>query len=89
MLGWWNTSAAPTKSPTNHLLPNHWCPGGPGGHGLRGSAGPLHVAGHVARISPPASTLRDDVLYSVAVALDPPPEGFRLGMSAEVRIVTE
>ena len=49
----------------------------------------MHVAGHVARISPPASTLGDDVLYTVVVALDPPPEGFRLGMSAKVRIVTE
>ena len=88
MLGWWNTSAAPTKS-LKPLLCLPLVSRRGGRHGLRGSAGPVHVAGHVARISPPASTLGDDVLYTVVVALDPPPEGFRLGMSAKVRIVTE
>jgi len=49
----------------------------------------VHVAGHVARISPPASTLGDDVLYTVVVALEEQPEGLRLGMSVEVEIATE
>jgi len=46
------------------------------------------VPGQVARISPLASTVGGDVVYTVVVALEEQPEGLRLGMSVEVEIVT-
>ena len=49
----------------------------------------VDVRGRVARISPLASTLGGDVVYSVVVDLDEQPEGMRLGMSVEVEIATE
>ena len=47
------------------------------------------VPGRVARISPLASTVGGDVVYTVVIALDEQPEGLRLGMSVEVEIATE
>jgi len=47
------------------------------------------VPGQVARISPLASTVGGDVVYTVVVDLDEQPEGLRLGMSVEVEIATE
>ena len=47
------------------------------------------VPGRVARISPLASTVGGDVVYTVVVDLDEQPEGLRLGMSVEVEIATE
>ena len=49
----------------------------------------VDVPGRVARISPLASTVGGDVVYTVVIALDEQPEGLRLGMSAEVEIATE
>jgi HlyD family secretion protein len=49
----------------------------------------VDVPGKVARISPLASTLGGDVVYTVVIALDEQPEGLRLGMSVEVEIATE
>jgi len=49
----------------------------------------LDVSGRVAHISPLASTLGGDVVYTVVVDLDQQPEGLRLGMSVEVEISTE
>jgi len=48
----------------------------------------VDVPGQVARISPLASTVGGDVVYTVVVALEEQPEGLRLGMSVEVEIVT-
>jgi hypothetical protein len=48
----------------------------------------LDVPGRVARISPLASTLGGDVVYTVVIALGEQPEGLRLGMSVEVEIAT-
>jgi HlyD family secretion protein len=47
------------------------------------------IPGRVARISPLASTVGGDVVYTVVVDLDEQPEGLRLGMSVEVEIATE
>jgi HlyD family secretion protein len=47
------------------------------------------VPGRVARISPLASTLGGDVVYTVVIALEEQPEGLLLGMSVEVQIVTD
>jgi HlyD family secretion protein len=47
------------------------------------------VPGRVARISPLASTLGGDVVYTVIIALEEQPEGLLLGMSVEVEIATE
>jgi multidrug efflux pump subunit AcrA (membrane-fusion protein) len=49
----------------------------------------VDVTGRVARISPLASTLGGDVVYTVVVDLDEQPDGVRLGMSVEVEIATE
>jgi len=49
----------------------------------------VDVPGRVARISPLASTVGGDVVYTVVIALEEQPEGLRLGMSVEVEIVTE
>jgi HlyD family secretion protein len=49
----------------------------------------VDVPGRVARISPLASTVGGDVVYTVVIALEEQPEGLRLGMSAEVEIATE
>jgi HlyD family secretion protein len=49
----------------------------------------VDVPGRVVLISPQASTLGGDVVYSVVVDLDDLPEGLRLGMSVEVEIATE
>jgi len=49
----------------------------------------VDVRGQVARISPLASTLGGDVVYTVIIALEEQPEGLRLGMSLEVEITTE
>ena len=49
----------------------------------------VDVPGSVVLISPQASTLGGDVVYSVVVDLDGLPEGLRLGMSVEVEIATE
>jgi HlyD family secretion protein len=49
----------------------------------------VDVPGRVARISPMASTLGGDVVYTVVVDLDQQPEGLRLGMSVEVEITTD
>jgi HlyD family secretion protein len=49
----------------------------------------VDVPGRVARISPLASTLGGDVVYTVVIALEGQPEGLRLGMSVEVEIGTE
>ena len=49
----------------------------------------VDVPGRVARISPLASTVGGDVVYTVVVDLDEQPEGLRLGMSVEVEIATE
>ena len=49
----------------------------------------VDVPGQVARISPLASTVGGDVVYTVVVALEEQPEGLRLGMSVEVEIATE
>jgi len=46
------------------------------------------VAGKVARISPLASTVGGDVVYTVVIALEEQPDGVRLGMSVEVEIAT-
>jgi HlyD family secretion protein len=46
------------------------------------------VPGRVARISPLASTLGGDVVYTVVIALEEQPEGLLLGMSVEVEIAT-
>ena len=47
------------------------------------------VPGRVVRISPLATTVGGDVVYTVIVDLDEQPEGLRLGMSVEVEIATE
>ena len=49
----------------------------------------VDVGGRVALISPLASTLGGDVVYTVVVDLDEQPQGMRLGMSVEVEIATE
>jgi HlyD family secretion protein len=49
----------------------------------------VDVPGRVARISPLASTLGGDVVYTVVIALNEQPEGLLLGMSVEVEIATE
>ena len=49
----------------------------------------VDVPGRVARISPLASTVGGDVVYTVVVDLDEQPAGLRLGMSVEVEIATE
>jgi HlyD family secretion protein len=49
----------------------------------------VDVPGRVALISPLASTVGGDVVYTVVVALDEQPEGLLLGMSVEVEIATE
>ncbi len=49
----------------------------------------VDVSGRVARISPMASTVGGDVVYTVVVDLDQQPEGLRLGMSVEVEITTD
>jgi HlyD family secretion protein len=49
----------------------------------------VDVAGRVARISPLASTVGGDVVYTVIVVLDEQPAELRLGMSVEVEIATE
>ena len=49
----------------------------------------VDVPGRVARISPLASTVGGDVVYTVIIALEERPEGLRLGMSVEVEIATE
>jgi multidrug resistance efflux pump len=49
----------------------------------------VDVAGRVALISPLASTVGGDVVYTVVVELEEQPEGLRLGMSVEVEIATE
>jgi HlyD family secretion protein len=49
----------------------------------------VDVPGRVALISPLASTVGGDVVYTVVVDLDEQPEGLRLGMSVEVEITTE
>ncbi len=49
----------------------------------------VDVPGRVARISPLASTVGGDVVYTVVISLEEQPEGLRLGMSAEVEIATE
>jgi len=49
----------------------------------------VDVPGRVARISPLASTVGGDVVYTVLIALEEQPEGLRLGMSVEVEIGTE
>jgi len=48
----------------------------------------VDVPARVARISPLASTVGGDVVYTVVIALKGQPEGLRLGMSVEVEIVT-
>ena len=47
------------------------------------------LRGQVARISPLASTVGGDVVYTVVIALEEQPEGLRLGMSVEAEIATE
>jgi len=49
----------------------------------------VDVPGRVAQISPLASTVGGDVVYTVVIALEEQPEGLRLGMSVEVEIATE
>ncbi|MCJ7620255.1 MAG: efflux RND transporter periplasmic adaptor subunit [Anaerolineae bacterium] len=49
----------------------------------------VDVPGRVALISPLASTVGGDVVYTVVIALEGQPEGLRLGMSVEVEIATE
>ena len=49
----------------------------------------VDVSGQVTLISPLASTLGGDVVYTVIVDLDDLPQGLRLGMSVEVEIATE
>jgi HlyD family secretion protein len=49
----------------------------------------VDVPGRVAHISPLASTVGGDVVYTVVLDLDEQPAGLRLGMSAEVEIATE
>jgi HlyD family secretion protein len=49
----------------------------------------LDVPGQVARISPLASTVGGDVVYTVVITLKEQTEGLRLGMSVEVEIATE
>jgi HlyD family secretion protein len=49
----------------------------------------IDVPGRVSHISPLASTVGGDVVYTVVVDLDEQPEGLRLGMSVEVQISTE
>ncbi len=44
------------------------------------------LPGRVARISPLASTMGGDVVYTVVIELQQQPEGLRLGMSVEVEI---
>jgi HlyD family secretion protein len=48
----------------------------------------LDVPGRVALISPQASTVGGDVVYTVVIALEEQPQGLRLGMSVEVEIET-
>ncbi len=48
----------------------------------------LDVPGRVALVSPQASTVGGDVVYTVVIALEGQPEGLRLGMSVEVEIAT-
>jgi HlyD family secretion protein len=48
----------------------------------------VDVLGRVSHISPLASTLGGDVVYTVVVDLEEQPEGLRLGMSVEVEIDT-
>ena len=49
----------------------------------------VDVPGRAALISPLASTVGGDVVYTVVIALEEQPEGLRLGMSVEVEIATE
>jgi HlyD family secretion protein len=46
----------------------------------------LEVPGQVTLISPQASTVGGDVVYTVVIALEEQPQGLRLGMSVEVEI---
>jgi len=48
----------------------------------------LDLPGRVALVSPQASTVGGDVVYTVVIALEEQPEGLRLGMSVEVQIET-
>jgi HlyD family secretion protein len=48
-----------------------------------------NVSGRVILVSPLASTVGGDVVYTVVVDLDDGPAGLRLGMSVEVEIATE
>jgi HlyD family secretion protein len=47
------------------------------------------IPGRVVRISPLASTVGGDVVYTVVIALEEPPDGLLLGMSVEVEIETQ
>lgn len=47
------------------------------------------ITGVVEEISPQASTLGGDVVYTVVIALDDLPPGLRWGMSAEVEVIIE
>jgi len=47
------------------------------------------VEGRVVEISPQATTVGGDVVYTVIIELNEQPQGLRWGMSAEVEIVTE
>lgn len=49
----------------------------------------VDVPGRVALISPLASTVGGDVVYTVVIALEGQPEGLLLGMGVEVEIATE
>ena len=49
----------------------------------------VDLPGRAALISPLASTVGGDVVYTVVIALEEQPEGLRLGMSVEVEIATE
>jgi HlyD family secretion protein len=48
----------------------------------------VDVPGRVTGVSPLASTLGGDVVYTVVITLEEQPEGLRLGMSVEVEIAT-
>jgi multidrug resistance efflux pump len=49
----------------------------------------VDVPGRVALISPKASIVGGDVVYTVVIALEEQAQGLRLGMSVEVEIATE
>ncbi len=48
----------------------------------------VEIEGRVARITPRATTIGGDVVYTVVVELDERPSGLRWGMSVEVEITT-